>query len=66
MPAVKYYEIEQTRTVKVAAANPAEAAYVASAEFAKEQPQDSSLPTELQGRVIGNIEVTNLTISKEY
>jgi len=61
----KYYEVEQTRTVKVWASTAAEAAYIATSEFAKAQDSETTLPNELQGRVIGNIEVTRLDISKE-
>jgi hypothetical protein len=66
MSPVKYYEVEQTRTVKVWANSPEEAIYIASAEFAKEQPQDGVLPSDLQGRVVGNIEITNINATKEY
>jgi len=66
MPPAKYYEVEQTRTVKIWANTAAEAAYIATAEFAKAQDTEVTLPTELQGRAIGNIEVTRLDISKEF
>lgn len=67
MPAVKYYEVEQTRTVKVWANSATEAALVADDAFAKARSEDvSPLPEELQGRVIGLIEVTRLDITKEY
>ena len=66
MPAIKYYEVEQTRTVKVSAVSPAEAMLLANLEFAKAQPVEEPIPNnELRGHVTTAVEVTTLNVRKE-
>lgn len=69
MPEIQYYEVEQTRTVKVTANSAAEAATIASEGFDKgfvdyKAGTESSDP-EIWGRTIGEITVTNLNVRKE-
>lgn len=66
MPPIKYYEVEQTRTVKVSARNESEAGVIAT-EFLTngESAVLAALKTTLQGAPLGNVEVTDLTIRKE-
>ena len=66
MPAIKHYEVEQTRSVRVAATSPAEAMLIAEREFAKAQPGDEIIPSdELKGHVTSTIETQHLDIRKE-
>lgn len=67
MPAIKRYEVEQTRSVRVSAVSPAEAMLIASMEFAKPQDVEEPIPNnELRGHVIAAIEVTHIDIRKEF
>lgn len=58
MPVNKYYEVEQTRTVKIRANSAIEAANMANAVFEKG-------PEAAQDHILGQIEVTRLDISKD-
>lgn len=66
MPPRKYYEVEQTRVVKVAARNESEAGAIAT-EFLTngESATLAAMKTTLQGEPLGRIEVTDLTIRQE-
>lgn len=66
MPEIKYYEVEQTRTVKVQARNESEAGAIATEFFTNgESATLEAMKTALRGAPLGNIEVTDLTIRKE-
>jgi hypothetical protein len=66
MPAIRRYEVEQSRSVRVSATSPTEAMLIAEREFAKEQPHDEIVPlNELKGQVTGPIEIQHLEVRKE-
>ena len=66
MPAANYYEVEQTRRVKVRASSVSDAMLIANREFAKESKEPEPVPQEeLQGAVTSHVEVTRTDISKE-
>lgn len=68
MPAIKYYEVEQTRTVKVAANSIVDATRVAAEAFdAADNNKDklATAPDGIFGEVLGTVEVTRLDVSKE-
>jgi hypothetical protein len=66
MPEIKYYEIEQSRVVMVAANNEVDALAIATKAFATNNSVASGEESgEPWGHTLGNIEVTNVTISRE-
>lgn len=66
MPKIQYYEVEQTRSVRVAASNEIDALAVASHAFATNSQTDLvRFPGDRQGATVGDIEVTNINISRE-
>lgn len=68
MPEIKYYEVEETRTVKVQANSAVDASRIAAAAFANGQNSDNGTvrgPEDVWGNTIGRIEITNLNVSKE-
>lgn len=68
MPAIKYYEVEQTRTVKVAANSIVDATRVATEAFDAPKNNEDRLataPDGIFGTVHGYVEVTRLDVTKE-
>lgn len=67
MPAVRHYEVEQTRCVSVAASNITEALLIANREFAKASPEEDVIPNEeVQGYVVRHALITHVDIRKEF
>lgn len=66
MPAIKYYEVTQTRKVRVAANDIQGAAIIADREFVKEDKNPPIVPEgEVWGHAAGSIEIINIDIRKE-
>ncbi len=66
MPAIRYYEVEQTRSVRVEATSISDAMLAANREFAKAAPITEPVPEEdIQARVRTHVEITGTTIRKE-
>lgn len=66
VPEVRYYEVEQTRCVKVAANNEIDALVVANQAFATNSQTDLvRFPGDRRGATVGDIEVTNVNITRE-
>lgn len=66
MPEIRYYEVEQTRMIKVQANNELDAAAVAIASFDTDGKIDVlAFSDNRQGRTLGQIVVTNVNISRE-
>lgn len=64
MPEIRYYEVEQTRTVKVQANNEVDAAMIATEAFDGDLAQ-VNFPDGRVARVLGDIVVTNININRE-
>lgn len=65
MPEIKYYEVEQTRTVKVWANDEVAAAQLAAHMFFTNQGVEHVNQPNVAGAVLGNITITNVNISRE-
>lgn len=66
MPAVIYYEVTQTRAIKVAANNEVDALAMATAAFASNgQHNIMQFTDDRQARTLGSIEVVDAHITKE-
>jgi hypothetical protein len=68
MPAIKYYEVEQTRTIKVSANSIVDAIRVAAEAFDAPKNNEDRLataPDGIFGNVHGYVEVTRLDVTKE-
>lgn len=67
MPPVKYYEVTQTRAVRVRAGCAQDAILIAGREFAKEEKVQDIVPfDEIQGSVTSDVEVTAVEARKEF
>lgn len=64
MPEIRYYEVEQTRTVKVRANNEVDAVTVATALF-DDNVEEIWYPDGRVASAIGRIEVTQVYITRE-
>ena len=62
VPPIKYYEVEQTRIVKVAANDEQGALAVANEAF----KENASGERDSWGHSIGRVEVTNINITREF
>lgn len=66
MPEIKYYEVIQTRKIRVAANTPEDAMIVSSREFAKESKVPPIVPeSEIWGHPTSPAEITSIDIRKE-
>lgn len=67
MPAARYYEVTQTRVVRVRASSPTDAILIANREFAKEMKNQDIVPEqELQGATTSEVEITSVDVRKEF
>lgn len=67
MPEIRYYEVEQTRIVKVRANNEGDALAVATQAFNTNSQTDlMRFPDHREGATVGEILITNVNISREY
>lgn len=67
MPAAKYYEVTQSRSVRVRASCATDAMLIANREFAKGQQVHEPVPVdELQGNTTTDVEVTSVEVRKEF
>lgn len=66
MPAIRYWEVTQSRSVRVESPTAGEAMVIAGREFAKAQPEEDLVPEgELRGRAISSVQVDDLEVRKE-
>lgn len=68
MPAVRYYTVRQSRTVRVMADNPTEAVQIADAAFTNGQNANNTVvgkPMQLRGNTTNKIRVTELSVTEE-
>lgn len=66
MPEIRYYEVEQTRKVKVWANNEVDALTVASASFStNEKVERTEFPGGRQGGTLGDVVITEVNVTRE-
>jgi len=70
MPAIRYFEVEETRVVRVAAHGPAQAGIIAQAAFDHGQNSDNGVvtgkgPVDVWGNTMTRIRTVSINVEEE-